>query len=76
VMYEAGSNVSIGLDLAKDRESGTISIVPSQVDRSNTAQPVQMLPQILEFSGPTTFECPTSFRTFDSSSEVLPDSRR
>ena len=75
-MYEAGSNVSIGLDLAKDRENGTISIVPSQVDRSNTAQPVRILPQILEFSGPTTFECPTSFRTFDSSSEVLPDSRR
>lgn len=71
-MYEAGSNVSIGLDLAQDRESG---IVPSQVDRSNTAQPVRILPQILEFSGPTTFECPTSFRTFDSSSKVLPDSR-
>jgi hypothetical protein len=75
-MYEAGSNVSIGLDIAKDRESGTISNVPSQADRSNTAQPAQMLPQILEFSGPTTFECLTSFRTFESSSEAQPDSRR
>ena len=34
VMYEAGSNVSIELDLVKDRESGTISTVPSQVDHS------------------------------------------
>jgi hypothetical protein len=75
-MYEAGSNVSIELDLAKDRESGTISNIPSQVDRLNTAQPVQMLPQILEFSGSTTFECPTSFRAFESSSDVQPDSRR